>query len=235
MLTCAVFLDSDNNVKLGDFGLSKIIQSHDFASTYVGTPYYMSPEICGAERYSVASDIWSLGCLIYELCTQRPPFTAQAHAELYAKIKKGVYAPLPPQYSAELAKVVASCLQVNFHLRPTAAELLALPVICLVRKQHEAVQLHKQLRKSLEEVERAKKEIDETLRKEWEVRAQAEINRVVREEKQRLNSVFEAEVGKRVAVWAAEHAKRPRRSSDRDPSTERRSWTARLQTNRRRC
>jgi NIMA (never in mitosis gene a)-related kinase len=175
----------------------------------------MSPEICGAERYSVASDIWSLGCLIYELCTQRPPFTAQAHAELYAKIKKGVYSPLPPQYSAELAKVVASCLQVNFHLRPTAAELLALPVICLVRKQHEAVQLHKQLRKSLEEVEMAKTEIDETLRKEWEVRAQGEINRVVREEKQRLNSIFEAEVGKRVAIWAAEHAKLPRRASDR--------------------
>jgi NIMA (never in mitosis gene a)-related kinase len=215
-----VFLDSDNNVKLGDFGLSKIIQSHDFASTYVGTPYYMSPEICGAERYSVSSDIWSLGCLIYELCTQNPPFVAANHTQLYAKIKKGHFAPLPPQYSAELTKVVASCLQVNYNARPTAADLLALPIIRVVRKQQEAVQLHKELQKSLAEVERAKKairhEIDDTLRKEWEVRARLEIERVVAEEKQRLNRIFEAEVSKRVTSWIQEQAtKQSRRSSDR--------------------
>ena len=59
-----VFLGEDNSVKLGDFGLSKMIKSHDFASTYVGTPFYMSPEICAAEKYTLKSDIWSLGCKI---------------------------------------------------------------------------------------------------------------------------------------------------------------------------
>ena len=48
-----VFLGEDNSVKLGDFGLSKMIKSHDFASTYVGTPFYMSPEICAAEKYTL--------------------------------------------------------------------------------------------------------------------------------------------------------------------------------------
>src|ERR1700712_1409421 len=84
-----VFLDDDNNVKLGDFGLSKIIKSHDFASTYVGTPYYMSPELAGSERYSSASDIWSLGCIIYELCTLDVPFNARSHMELFQKIRAG--------------------------------------------------------------------------------------------------------------------------------------------------
>src|ERR1700712_1392234 len=124
-----VFLDSDNNVKLGDFGLSKIIRSHDFASTYVGTPYYMSPEICAAEKYTTASDIWSLGCLIYELCTWSPPFNARSHIELFTKIKLGKVAPLPPNYSAELQKVISSCLQVNSSARPQTQHLLSLPAV----------------------------------------------------------------------------------------------------------
>ncbi len=62
-----IFLDEDNTVKLGDFGLSKLMQSNDFAHTYVGTPYYMSPEIAGGESYTLYSDIWSLGCIMYEL------------------------------------------------------------------------------------------------------------------------------------------------------------------------
>src|SRR5438552_18476365 len=94
-----VFLGADNSVKLGDFGLSKIMQSHDFASTYVGTPFYMSPEICAAERYTLKSDIWSLGCIIYELCSREPPFNAKSHFQLVQRIKEGKIAPLPAVYS----------------------------------------------------------------------------------------------------------------------------------------
>src|SRR6195952_5571524 len=97
-----VFLDGDNNVKLGDFGLSKIIASHDFASTYVGTPFYMSPEICAAERYSHHSDVWSLGCIMYELASRCVPFDARSHVELVMKIKAGRLKPLPNNYSQEL-------------------------------------------------------------------------------------------------------------------------------------
>lgn len=64
-----VFLDEHDNLKLGDFGLSKNLAAGTFTQTYVGTPLYMPPEILQESRYDHKSDIWSLGCLIYELCT----------------------------------------------------------------------------------------------------------------------------------------------------------------------
>ena len=60
-------------VKLGDFGISKILDS-DYAQTGVGTPFYFSPEMCKGEKYGYMSDMWMLGCLIYELCTLKKPF-----------------------------------------------------------------------------------------------------------------------------------------------------------------
>ena len=72
-----IFLDSNSNVKLGDFGLARVM-SHEsqFAFTHVGTPYYMSPEQINEQKYNEKCDIWSLGCILYELCALRPPFRA---------------------------------------------------------------------------------------------------------------------------------------------------------------
>ena len=96
----SVFLDDNHTVKLGDFGLSKALAQASFANTYVGvgncetiflestklflqTPYYMSPELMQEKAYDSKSDIWSLGCLIYELCALKPPFhEAKTHSEL---------------------------------------------------------------------------------------------------------------------------------------------------------
>ena len=92
-----VFLDKLLNVKLGDFGLSRIIENPhvDFAKTYVGTPFYMSPELVHESRYNTKSDIWALGCLIYELCALEPPFQATTQAALANKIKAGKIPGLP--------------------------------------------------------------------------------------------------------------------------------------------
>ncbi|KAK4550717.1 hypothetical protein LTR36_000296 [Oleoguttula mirabilis] len=128
-----VFLGQNNAVKLGDFGLSKIIASHDFASTYVGTPFYMSPEICAAERYSHHSDVWSLGCIIYELATRCVPFDARSHVELVMKIKAGKIKPLPEMYSRELWDTITSCLRVNPTSRPDMAQLVNVPQIKAAR------------------------------------------------------------------------------------------------------
>ena len=60
---------SKNLVKLGDFGIAKVMEgSMTAASTVIGTPYYMSPEVCQSQRYSYKSDVWALGCILYEMC-----------------------------------------------------------------------------------------------------------------------------------------------------------------------
>lgn len=127
-----VFLDQSNTVKLGDFGLSKALSQANFANTYVGTPYYMSPELMQERAYDSKSDIWSLGCLIYELCALKPPFhEAKTHAELSIFIRNGRIPPLPKGYSQALSSVIKAMLNLNPAMRPSAAQLL----------QHERLEL----------------------------------------------------------------------------------------------
>ena len=216
MLTYLVFLGDDNSVKLGDFGLSKLMQSHDFASTYVGTPYYMSPEICAAERYTLHSDIWSLGCVMYELCARRPPFDAKAHLHLIQKIKDGRVDPLPTIYSPELSNAIKSCLKTNPLHRPDTAALLNIPAIRLMRKEREVVELGKLLKVKEEQAEsklqavekqilnldvereKMRSSIDSILRREWEVKARLAIDKQIQTEMETLHKKFELELKERV-------------------------------------
>ncbi|KAI4273197.1 MAG: hypothetical protein LQ337_004804 [Flavoplaca oasis] len=211
-----VFLGEDNQVKLGDFGLSKLMQSHDFASTYVGTPYYMSPEICAAERYTLHSDIWSLGCVMYELCARKPPFDAKTHFHLVQKIKDGRVDSLPSMYSPELQHAIKSCLRTNPLQRPDTAVLLSLPIMRLMRKEREVVEIGKALRlkedqlmvKKAEvegriaqfdtEKEKIRVAIDDTVRREWEVKARLAIDQQIQAETRELQKKFEYEVQARV-------------------------------------
>jgi NIMA (never in mitosis gene a)-related kinase len=106
-----VFFDNNNNAKLGDFGLSRIIKDdHDdgpeLAQTNVGTPYYMSPEQINENNYDEKTDIWSLGCVIYELVALLPPFTASSHLGLAEKIIKGQISRIPERYSEDLQEVI---------------------------------------------------------------------------------------------------------------------------------
>ncbi|XP_078505866.1 serine/threonine-protein kinase Nek2 [Lissotriton helveticus] len=125
-----IFLDAKQNVKLGDFGLARILQhDHSFAKTFVGTPYYMSPEQMNYEAYNEKSDIWSLGCLLYELCALTPPFTAYNQKMLSEKIKEGRFSRIPFRYSDELYKVIVKMLSLKDYLRPSVDELLQNPLL----------------------------------------------------------------------------------------------------------
>lgn len=201
-----------------------MIKSHDFASTYVGTPFYMSPEICAAEKYTLKSDIWSLGCIIFELCTREPPFNAKTHFQLVQKIKEGKVAPLPDIYSPDLNQVIKDCLKVNPDRRPNTADLLNLPVVRLMRKEKEVFDYNKKVKlreESLSLKEKAideklakldqqknlmREELDSSLRREWEVKARLEIDRLANTEIELLQKRFEEEVQARVEMEVSRKA-----------------------------
>ncbi|KAG8921069.1 G2-specific serine/threonine protein kinase, partial [Tulasnella sp. 417] len=120
-----VFVTNDDNLKLGDFGLSKMMGPSALTNTYVGTPYYMSPEMLMEKSYDMKSDIWSLGCLIYELCALQPPFyDAKTQPELTALIRSGRIPPLPRGYSQQLFSTIRSMLNLHPGSRPTVQSLL---------------------------------------------------------------------------------------------------------------
>lgn len=87
-----VFLTKDEEVRIGDLGVAKMMaESANFAHTLVGTPYYLSPEMAEEKPYNEKSDVWALGCVLYELCTLRHPFEANNQAALFLKIIRGKY------------------------------------------------------------------------------------------------------------------------------------------------
>uniref|UniRef100_A0A8C3BCK5 non-specific serine/threonine protein kinase n=1 Tax=Cairina moschata TaxID=8855 RepID=A0A8C3BCK5_CAIMO len=120
-----VFLTQNGKVKLGDFGSARLLAHPGaYACTYVGTPYYVPPEIWESMPYNNKSDIWSLGCILYELCTLTHPFQAKSWKHLILKICRGSYNPLPCHYSYELQYLIKQMFKRNPKDRPSASTIL---------------------------------------------------------------------------------------------------------------
>ena len=81
-----IFLTKNLNIKIGDLGIAKILQENNHANTLIGTPFYLSPEICEEKPYNEKSDVWALGCILYELITFKHPYNASNQAALLLKI-----------------------------------------------------------------------------------------------------------------------------------------------------
>ena len=114
--------------KIGDMNVSKVIKEK-VLTTQTGTPYYASPEVWNDKPYSYKSDLWSIGCVIYELCALRPPFKGKDLDELYVNVCKGKVERINKVYSDSLWKMIMMLLQVDVNKRVNCDEFLNHPLI----------------------------------------------------------------------------------------------------------
>uniref|UniRef100_A0A6I8N5T9 Serine/threonine-protein kinase Nek11 n=1 Tax=Ornithorhynchus anatinus TaxID=9258 RepID=A0A6I8N5T9_ORNAN len=120
----------NNLLKIGDFGVSRLLMgSCDLATTFTGTPYYMSPEALKHQGYDTKSDIWSLACILYEMCCINHAFTGHSFLSIVYKIVEGETPSLPGRYPRELNEIMQSMLNKNPSSRPSAREILKSPYI----------------------------------------------------------------------------------------------------------
>eukprot|EP00794_Sanderia_malayensis_P007467 gene7467-8296_t len=131
-----IFLTKSKIIKIGDLGIARVLEStSDMATTLIGTPYYMSPELFSNKPYNHRSDVWALGCCVYEMATLKHAFNARNMNSLVYKILKGKTPPMPKQYSEDLCSIIKSMLAYNPSERPSASKILRHPFV----KEHIAI------------------------------------------------------------------------------------------------
>lgn len=125
-----VFLTKRDLIKIGDFGIAKVLENTiDMAETCCGTPCYLSPELCQDVPYTSKSDIWALGCLLYEVCSLKPAFSASNLVSLFYKIVSGDIEALPPGYSKEINDLILIMMSKPPDNRPSAGAMLNIPFV----------------------------------------------------------------------------------------------------------
>lgn len=143
-----VFLTGNGGVKMGDMNVSKIAKDC-LLHTQTGTPYYASPEVWKDLPYDKKSDLWSLGCVLYEAVCLKPPFRADDMQNLFKKVSKGDYVPIPKTFSSDLSYVIDNLIQTNPENRLRCSDVLSLPFINRHIKINEEAGLENELLKTI--------------------------------------------------------------------------------------
>ena len=126
-----IFMTSKRVLRLGDFGISKVLEKDEsLARTNCGTPWYQSPQVWKNKPYSNTTDIWSLGCILYELCMLRPTFKANNATEVKLLVTKSRPQPISNMYSEDLQRLVKTLLTKDGQKRPTVNDILRIPIVC---------------------------------------------------------------------------------------------------------
>ncbi|KAM4739512.1 serine/threonine-protein kinase Nek1 isoform 2-T2 [Anableps anableps] len=163
-----IFLTKEGTVQLGDFGIARVLNSTvDLARTCIGTPYYLSPEICENKPYNNKSDIWALGCVLYEMCTLKHAFEAGNMKNLVLKIIRGSYPPVSVHYSQDLRSLLAQLFKRNPRERPSIGSILDKPFLScrierfltpqIIAQEFRHTFLHKQPKMGVAQVPSAQK------------------------------------------------------------------------------
>ncbi|XP_054832920.1 serine/threonine-protein kinase Nek4 isoform X2 [Eublepharis macularius] len=125
-----VFLTRSNIIKVGDLGIARVLENqYDMASTLIGTPYYMSPELFSNKPYNYKSDVWALGCCVYEMATLKHAFNAKDMNSLVYRIIEGKLPPMPKDYSIQLKELIRTMLSKKPEERPSVRSILRQPYI----------------------------------------------------------------------------------------------------------
>lgn len=125
-----IFLTKTNIIKVGDLGIARVLENqNDMASTLIGTPYYMSPELLSNKPYNHKSDVWALGCCVYEMSTLKHAFNARDMNSLVYRIVEGKLPQMPSRYDTQLGELIKSMLSKRPEDRPDVKLILRQPYI----------------------------------------------------------------------------------------------------------
>ena len=154
-----IFIDALGHVKLGDFGLARNLNSNrDFATTCLGTPYYMSPEINDG-MYDEKSDIWALGCVIYEMAQLRTPFIGFGIEDLKNHIINSEPQRISSKYSDSLWNIIRSMLEKDPQQRPTILDILKYRNVSITLKMIQTREKLQDVRQKYNELMKKKKRL----------------------------------------------------------------------------